>query len=332
MTFTVTHLLDDATPGGVTRVIEGLRTSKLLKKQANHELQMVANRGGWPQFKSPVIISHLALNWRNLPALMSLRARHPNAVLMHVEHSYTQRFTALNVNNQDRFYTLLRTAYALFDHVICVSRAQGSWMATRTLVDASKLRIIRSSVALDRLAQLPCSKGKPRTLGLIGRLHAQKGFDQAISAFRQLEDPALRLKVFGSGAEEAKLRALAGADTRITFEGFCETPAAMAQIDALIMPSRWEAFGLVAQEALIAGRAVLVAPVDGLLDQISDGAQAMTGLGIAALSGDMQRLAETPTPAITWDRAERAQENQLRFETNWHALISEVTGTQKVAA
>ena len=62
MTMTLTHLLDDATPGGVTRVIDGLRGSDVLKRQANHELQMVANRGRWPIFDSEVIVSHLALN------------------------------------------------------------------------------------------------------------------------------------------------------------------------------------------------------------------------------------------------------------------------------
>lgn len=332
MTMTVTHLLDDATPGGVTRVIEGLQSSETLKKQANHELQMVANRGRWPVLNSEVIVSHLALNWRNLPTLMSLRAQHPNAALIHVEHSYTQRFTALNVSNRDRFYTLLRTAYALFDQVVCVSRAQGSWMATRALVDAPKLRIIRSCVALDELARLPAPKGTPRVLGLVGRLHVQKGFDQAIAAFQKLEDPNLRLKIFGTGDEEKALTAQAGSDPRITFEGFCETAKAMSQIDALIVPSRWEAFGLVAQEALAAGRAVLVAPVDGLLDQISDGAQPLTGVGIASLSGDMKRLVEFPSPELPIDRPQQAQRNQQHFENEWLQLIEQVTIEQKVAA
>lgn len=332
MTMTLTHLLDDATPGGVTRVIDGLRGSDVLKRQANHELQMVANRGRWPIFDSEVIVSHLALNWRNLPALMSLRAQHPNAALIHVEHSYTQRFTALNVTNRDRFYTLLRTAYALFDQVVCVSRAQGSWMATRALVDAPKLRIIRSCVALDELAQLPAPEGKPRVLGLIGRLHQQKGFDQAIAAFQNLEDPDLRLKIFGTGAEKEVLMAQAGTDPRISFEGFCDTAVAMTQIDALVVPSRWEAFGLVAQEALAAGRAVLVAPVDGLLDQITDGAQPVTGVGIAALSGDMKQLVQKPVPEILHDRLQQAKQNQQRFENDWRQLIEEVTTNEQKAA
>lgn len=333
MKLTVTHLLDDATPGGVTRVIDGLRKSKALQAQGNHDLQMVSNSGGWPVFDADVIVSHLALNWRNLPALMSLRANHPKAVLIHVEHSYTQRSTALNVPNRERFYTLLRSAYALFDQVVCVSRSQGAWMATRALVDQTKLRIIRSSVDLDQFARLPAPQRSPRVLGLIGRLHTQKGFDQAIAAFKHLEDPNLRLKIFGTGADHDVLKAHAGSDTRISFEGFCSDPTeAMAQIDALVVPSRWEAFGLVAQEALTAGRPVLVAPVDGLKDQIEDGAIAMSGVGIAALTSDLRRLIEMPAPTSKTNRAQKAMEQQKHFEEQWLLMINELTVPQKAAA
>lgn len=333
MKMTVIHLLDDATPGGVTRVIDGLRLSERLCKQADHELHMVANGGKWPQFEGEVIVSHLALNWRNLPALISLRAQHPNAALIHLEHSYTQRFAALNVSNRERFFTLLRTSYALFDQIVCVSRAQGSWMTTRALVDATKLRIIRSSVDLEEFAKIPAPKTGPKVLGLIGRLHLQKGFDQAIAAFKNLEDPELRLKIFGTGDEQDVLAAHAGSDPRITFEGFCDRPTdAMAQIDALVVPSRWEAFGLVAQEALTAGRHVLVAPVDGLLDQINDGAIATTGVGIAALTRDLRNLVELPAPEDKGNRARRAAENQRRFEADWQRLIEEVTSEQMAAA
>ena len=333
MKLTVTHLLDDATPGGVTRVIDGLRTSKALQNQGDHELQMVSSGGNWPTFEADVIVSHLALSWRNLPSLMSLRAKHPNAVLIHVEHSYTQRFTALNVPNRERFYSLLRSAYALFDQVVAVSRAQGAWMATRALVDQTKLRTIRSSVDLDQFARLPAPIHGPRVLGLIGRLHTQKGFDQAIAAFKHLENPDLRLKIFGTGADLEALKAHAGSDTRISFKGFCNDPTdAVAQIDALVMPSRWEAFGLVAQEALIAGRHVLVAPVDGLKDQIEDGAMPMTGVGISALTSDLKRLIDMPAPDAATDRAGLATENQRRFETQWLQMFDELAAPQKAVA
>lgn len=329
----IIHLLDDATPGGVTRVIDALRTSDALATLATHDLQMVPDRGRWPLFEADIIISHLAINWRTLPALMSLRAQHPNAELMHVEHSYTQRFTALHVSNKDRFYTLLRTAYALFDKVVCVSRAQGSWMATRALVNNEHLRIIRSAVDLARFTDVPALSGNPKTFGLIGRLHPQKGFDVAIQAFRDLQEPDVRLKIFGTGDERDALRALAGQDPRISFEGFCADPKdAMAQVDVVVMPSRWEAFGLVAQEALAAGRAVLVAPVDGLLDQINDGAVAMSGIGISSLTSDMRRFLTAESYKPIANRKSFAGASRKRFEDDWSRLINEVRAPEVAAA
>ncbi|MFY0596448.1 MAG: glycosyltransferase family 4 protein [Cognatishimia sp.] len=332
MTITITHLLDDATPGGVTRVLDHLCTSKALNKNVKHQREMVQDRGRWPRFEGEVIVSHLAIKWRNLPALMALRAKHPQAKLIHVEHSYTQRFTALNVPKRDRFYTLLRTAYALFDRVVCVSRAQGSWMATRALVDDAKLRIIRSAVDLTDLAALSTPKGQPKTVGLIGRLHDQKGFDQAIAAFKLIDDPTLTLKVFGSGAEEQNLKALAGNDPRISFEGFCHYPSdAINQVDLVVMPSRWEAYGLVAQEALAAGRQVLVAPVDGLLDQIEDGAVAISGLGTQVLASDIQRILSAE-PSNQIDQRAFAANSKATFETDWNRLIKEVLAQNLDAA
>ncbi|CUI67786.1 glycosyltransferase family 4 protein [Cognatishimia activa] len=330
---TITHLLDDATSGGVTRVIDFMQSSEALNAKVDQNLQMVPARGRWPQFEGDMIISHLSVNWRNLPALMALRAMHPNATLVHVEHSYTQRFTALNVPNKDRFYTLLRTAYALFDQVVCVSRSQGSWMATRALVDSTKLRIIRSAVDLTDFAKLPPVSGTPRCFGLLGRLHQQKGFDLAIAAFRQLSDPNLRLKIFGIGEDQKLLRRMAKGDSRISFEGFSANPSqAMQSIDALLVPSRWEAYGLVAQEALAAGRPVLVAPVDGLTDQVQDGATQMTGIGVSALASDLERIANgTEKPAIAKQSA-FAMNSKNRFETDWLRLFDEAFAMADAAA
>jgi glycosyltransferase involved in cell wall biosynthesis len=45
----------------------------------------------------------------------------------------------------------------------------------------------------------------------------------------------------------------------------------LAGVDVVAVPSRWEAYGMVANEAREAGRPVLVAPVDGLPEQVMGG-------------------------------------------------------------
>ena len=69
---------------------------------------------------------------------------------------------------------------------------------------------------------------------------------------------------------------LANGDPRIEFKGFAPAPvAAMAAVDIVAMPSRWEAYGLVAIEALAAKRNLLVSSIDGLKDHLEKGAQAV---------------------------------------------------------
>ena len=71
-----------------------------------------------------------------------------------------------------------------------------------------------------------------------------------IRAVTEIRDASLRLEIFGTGAEEESLRALAKGDERITFHGHAISPeAAMRAVDLVAMPSRWEAYGLVALEA-----------------------------------------------------------------------------------
>ena len=107
----------------------------------------------------------------------------------------------------------------------------------------------------------------------MGRLHEQKGFDIAIRAFRDCCGADLRLKVFGDGPMRSELISLANCDPRITFHGHCDDPLEpMGSIDVLLMPSRWEAYGLVAREALSARRIVIIAATDGLKDHIKSGA------------------------------------------------------------
>ncbi len=271
----VVHLIDDTTAGGVMRVLDHLTRSTELAQDANHKVHTVKRgRISLRRLKADVIVSHLSISWRTLPALMALRARHSSTKLFHVEHSYTDGFVRHNVTNKRRFSTLLRTAFRLFDQVIAVSEGQGKWLKEEGYLDPSKMTVIRSYVDLEPFTALPSATSPVRHFGAIGRLDKQKGFDVLILAFQKVEGDDLRLSIFGQGPEESNLRALAKNDPRIIFEGFAESPTAPYQaVDAVLMPSRWEAYGLVAIEALAAGRALICSGVDGLQDHTEFGAQ-----------------------------------------------------------
>lgn len=324
----VTHLVDDTTAGGVMRVIDHMMTAPDLTRDADHILVEVA-RNGLPtgRMDADVIISHLAISWRLIPALAVLRALNPRARFIHVEHSYTKSFTAQNVRRKRRFGALLRASYAVFHDVVAVSEAQGEWLKNEGFVRPAALHVIPSCVDLSAFRKLAPPEGAIKTIGAIGRLEPQKGFDILIKAFRDIHDPGLALHIFGQGAEEMLLRDLAAGDPRIHFKGFSADPvAAMAGLDAVMMPSRWEAYGLVAIETLAAGRRLLVTNVDGLTDHLSQGAMSVDGAELKSWHSALEDLFAAPPrhcqpgPTHNYER---------HFSDCWNALcLSSSTAAQ----
>lgn len=306
----VVHLVDDRTAGGVTRMLAFLTTVQGLDFD-----QKIIDFKDWRKglkSRPDVIVSHLSISWRKLPAFLALRAIFPNTPLIHVEHSYTLAFTALNVTKRARFFALLRASYAIFDKVVAVSEAQSNWLRDRKLVPVRSLETIQSMVDLEPFGAVPFARHKPIVLGIVGRLDRQKGFDVAIKAFRLLENPDIRLRIYGKGPEEGRLRLLSGVDPRITFCGFVQAPEdAYAEVDAILMPSRWEAFGLVASEANAAGRPVLAAAVDGLNDHSGQGMKFVSGHSHRLWATQLARFCATefamkPIDALSWKRQKMA--------------------------
>ncbi|MEM6496167.1 MAG: glycosyltransferase, partial [Pseudomonadota bacterium] len=219
----VLHLIDDTTAGGVTRVVDHVVTSPELAQNANHHLRVIDGiradvRCPW----ADVIVSHLSVNWRNLPLLLALKLGNPQARLIHVEHSYTEAFVRLNVQRKARFYLLLKVAYRLFDKVAAVSQAQLEWLSRIGAVGARRLTLIRSFVNLSDFEALNPAKGSIRVIGAIGRLEHQKGFDNLIRDFRKSNRSDLELHIYGTGSEKETLKALAQNDSRIVFKGFAK--------------------------------------------------------------------------------------------------------------
>jgi glycosyltransferase involved in cell wall biosynthesis len=85
----------------------------------------------------------------------------------------------------------------------------------------------------------------------VGRLAREKGIDTLLEAVRGLP---VEVVVAGVGPEEARLRALAGPE--VTFLGQVgrdELPALYAGADVAVMPSRSDPWGMVLNEAALAG-------------------------------------------------------------------------------
>ena len=140
---------------------------------------------------------------------------------------------------------------------------------------------------------------RPRILAA-GRLHAQKGFDLLIDAFRAVADriPDWDLVIFGEGEERTRLEervGQAGLAKRVSLPGRTEDLAGeIAASDVFVLSSRYEGMPNALIEAMCGGLACIAAdcPCGGPAAMIADG---MNGLLVpaedpAALSAALRRL------------------------------------------
>lgn len=330
----VTHLIDDTTAGGVMRVLDYIRTSSKMARLADHRFETVT-RGQihLRRHAGDIVVSHLTLSWRALPALLALRLANRGKTLVHVEHSYTEGFVRHNVPHLHRFLALLRFGFSCFDAIVAVSHAQADWLRRARLCRDSKIFEIRSCVDLSAFQARRKEVASPRTVGAIGRLDRQKGFDTLIRGFRRLPHDDIALHIYGTGAELESLQALAGGDPRIVFKGFTDSPAqAYADVDVVVIPSRWEAYGLVAIEALCAGCHVLSADVDGLRDHQDYGAHNLADTSEDGITRSLEDLVsgKTVERAVAPDAI--ATHAETAFVAGWAKLIEVMQTEDRIAA
>jgi len=114
---------------------------------------------------------------------------------------------------------------------------------------------------------------------LLARLVEKKAVDIAIRAMKELRDAGIpgRLVILGSGPFQAPLEGLAsdlGVAGDVIFAGSVAHDAARTLIERalfVVVPSHWEAFGMVCLEAMAAGKAVIGSSNGGIAEIVVDG-------------------------------------------------------------
>jgi glycosyltransferase involved in cell wall biosynthesis len=143
-----------------------------------------------------------------------------------------------------------------------------------------------------------------------GRDSPEKGFDRLPAAWRLVREalPDAELRIAGADPTEA------GAGiTASPAVGGDEIRALLAGARVVVVPSRFEAFGLVALEALAAGRTVVYSTDTGMAETIGDH-------GIAADAGDPRALAAAIVDAFTGPTASAPPPD---FFTTWSEMTDQ---------
>lgn len=229
---------------------------------------------------------------------------------------------------------LLRSAAKLCNAFFCVSRSvEESWFGNSEVfnsvsktrskrkhytlynaIDVRQIEILIKKTDRDSLKEsLGLDKGP--VIGVVGRLREEKGQDVLIQSMTKVVEffPDACLLVIGDGPDREKLQQMAhdlGVQNHIIWAGQKEPESVIpyyAIMDVVVVPSRFEGFGLAAAEAMAAGLPVVASDVDGLREVVENRAT-----GYLVSPGDSAMLAEkiielisNPAKAANMGRAGR---------------------------
>lgn len=248
-------------------------------------------------------------------AIVAARLAGARRVLATVHQPYSSWHSPL-------WKVLLRLSALLCDHFIAVSlAAESSWFGRsrdiadvpdsllpkhftlHNAVDVSCVQVLAASEEAARLRSGYAESGC-FVFGYIGRLSHEKGADILFDAFELLAQryAAVCLLVVGDGPERASLEHRYGVRQwwrRVTMAGRQDWENAMrhfAAMDAVVVPSRFEGFGLSAVEAMAASLPVVASDAGGLGEIIAHG---QNGLlfecgNVSGLLACMERLLLEP--------------------------------------
>ena len=196
------------------------------------------------------------------------------------------------------------------DRIICISGDEYN-EAIRAGIRADRLAIVHNGISKSRnpqpvAADWPSKKVK---VLFIGRLDRQKGFDLLIEAARSLEDV---LDVRMIGASVVNKYEGPTVPSNVALLGWLDRPAIETQLEAadlVVIPSRWEAFGLVALEAMRAAKPILAFRSGALPEIIVDGVT-----GVLCEPVEVQPLVDGFRRALDLDLRVLGQRGYDRFK------------------
>jgi len=238
--------------------------------------------------------------------------------------------------------TIMGTLIKAADWITCPSASSLGTLRAQFPEITQNSSAILNSIQMPDVVHSPPPFDPPHIL-CIGRLVSQKGFDIALDAFHLLrqEFPGILLTIAGNGDLRQDLEqqtATLGLSAAVDFPGWV-SPAKIGELinsaTIVLVPSRYEPFGLVALEAARLGRPVVATRVGGLPEIVVDGE---TGFLVPAenpfaLADAVKRLLLSPNKTIEMGQSARTHALTCfewdKFVDNYEQLlmrVSEVRG------
>jgi len=209
-------------------------------------------------------------------------------------------------------FAFARLMQRFCDRIVCVSQNVMDFHRRKTGIKRSLYKVIHNGVDINAYSRDADARKRIRDnwqlaeddflAAFVGRLDYQKGISTLLEAITQLAEKGspVNIVLAGAGPQRKAVEnhiASAPGGSLCRLLGFTnDIRSVLSAADALVMPSRWEGFGLSALEALAAGLPVIATSVPGLREVVINN---VTGILInpddpAALAAAIQTLRQNP--------------------------------------
>ncbi len=193
-------------------------------------------------------------------------------------------------------------------------------------IDAHRWRVPRADADAERTRR---QQAPGPQIVYFGRLEYEKGVQDLIAALPRIRrrHPGTRLLLAGTGTQREFLTERVAAHRvrrSVDFLGHlpdARLAALLRSADAVVLPSRYEPFGIVALEAAAVGATLVASDAGGLGEVVLDG---VTGVSFPA--GDVRGIADAVTRALSDPsaarRRSRAAKARLRADFDWARIAA----------
>ena len=221
-------------------------------------------------FRPNILNIHSSIAGLSIRPLMLIYRDNP-AAIVYCSHGWA-------FNRESPFLVRYATAFVermlsgMCSCIICVSTAEFN-SAVAHGINPDRMSVVYNGIAASppgQSTEVIWPDGHLRVL-FVGRLDRQKGVDVLVEALSRLHDKAFAYVIGGAVVDSQEIPfqsdnvCFLGWQSREFIEGYYRSA------DVLVMPSRWEAFGLTAIEAMRAGLPVIASRVGGLSEVVEEG-------------------------------------------------------------
>lgn len=190
-------------------------------------------------------------------------------------------------SKKQKLYTAIEKLAAPFcDKIICISEAEKQSALEKHICRKNKLCVILNGVDIEAYENGVHGAITRKDLnivddafvvGMVGRISSQKAPDVFVKAARMIKEiiPNSHFIIVGNGEQENDIRKYAeenGLSDSLHITGWVENPLSYVELfDVACLLSRWEGFGLVLPEYMMAGKPIVASRADAIPNIVKDG-------------------------------------------------------------